>query len=379
MRLLKCVIGIGLVLTSRGLLASPGWRSVGNVSTVKVLPAGVELLAGTTRVRVLALSANVVRVRYAQDGTFPPEHSFAVLPNAFPQPPKVRVQQTPNEVVLNTGGVQVKILKSPLRVVFLDAAGKIVSQDQPSCPTSFNGPAFRVWKAMPEDEHYFALGDKTGPLDHRNLAFTMWNTDVFGWQESTDPLYKSIPFLLATLNGSAYGVFLDNTYRSNFDFGKESRDFYSFGSDGGELDYYFFYGPDPKRVVEDFTTLVGKTPLPPLFALGYQQCRYSYYPEARVREVAGEFRKRKIPADVIYLDIDYQENNRPFTIDRVRFPTFESMVSDLKTEGFKVVAITDLHLASLPGYKPYEEGINARLLREESGRFRVRGQSLAGG
>src|SRR5207249_2162206 len=189
--------------------------------------------------------------------------------------------------------------------------------------------------------------------DHRNQSFSMWNTDAYGWQESTDPLYKTIPFLMAVRGGAAYGVFLDNTYRSNFDFGKESRDFYSFGADGGELDYYFFYGPDPKQVIRDFTALVGRTPLPPLSTLGYQQCRYSYYPEARVREVAGEFRKRKIPADVIYLDIDYQQNNRPFTVDRERFPNFEGMVKDLKSDGFKLVVITDLHIAKLPGYKPY--------------------------
>ena len=134
------------------------------------------------------------------------------------------------------------------------------------------------------------------------------------------PCTKTFRFFLAMRSGLAYGIFLDNTYRSSFDFGKELRDAYSFGADGGELDYYFIYGPDPKQVIQEFTSLVGRTPLPPLFSLGYQQCRYSYYPEARVREVAGEFRKRKIPADVIYLDIDYQQNNRPFTIDRERFP-----------------------------------------------------------
>ena len=180
---------------------------------------------------------------------------------------------------------------------------------------------------MPQDEHYFGLGDKTGPLDHRGMAFSMWNTDAYGWQESTDPLYKSIPFFLAMRNGAAYGLFLDNTYRTSFDFGVESRDRYSFGADGGKLDYYFFYGPDPKQVIHDFTTLVGRMALPPLFALGYQQCRYSYYPEARVREIAHQFRARKIPADVLYLDIDYQQDNRPFTINRERFPTFEKIAA----------------------------------------------------
>lgn len=359
---LKIAVVCALLLLPGTLLAAPAWQPVGKVSGVKVLPDGVELSAGATRVRLQALAANVVRVRYASQGTFPADHSFAVLPHAFPEGAKVRVEQAADAVSFSTGALQVKILKASLRLLFLNAEGKTISQDQPGYPASFNDSAFRVWKSMPEDEHYFGLGDKSGPLDHRNLAFTMWNTDAFGWQESTDPLYKAVPFLLALRNGVSYGIFLDNTYRSNFDFGKESRDFYSFGADGGELDYYFFYGPDPKRVIQDFTALVGRTPLPPLFALGYQQCRYSYYPEARVREVAAEFRKRKIPADVIYLDIDYQQNNRPFTVDRERFPTFESMVSDLKQEGFKVVAITDLHLAHLPGYRPYDEGIKGDYL-----------------
>src|SRR4029077_4630070 len=116
----------------------------------------------------------------------------------------------------------------------------------------------------------------------------------------TDPLYKSIPFFLGVRNGAAYGIFLDNTDRSTFDFGKEFRDAYSFGADAGELRYYFFFGPDPKRVVSYFTALTGRTPLPPLFSLGYQQCRYSYYPEARVREVAGGVPKKKKPAPAHY-------------------------------------------------------------------------------
>jgi len=353
----KTILLACLVLNAASLFAAEGWHSLGDVSGVKVLPNGVELAAGKASVRVVALSGNVVRVRYAQQGQFPPDQSFAVLPGAFGSAPAVKVEQSRDAVTLSTDSLRVKILRAPFSVAFLASDGHVISQDQPGSPISLNGSDFRVRKSMPDDEHYFALGDKAGPLDHRNLAFTMWNTDAFGWQESTDPLYKDIPFFLAMRKGAAHGIFLDNTYRTSFDFGKESRDFYSFGSDGGELDYYFFYGPDPKRVLQDFTTLVGRTPLPPLFALGYQQCRYSYYPEARVREVASEFRKRKIPADVIYLDIDYQQNNRPFTVDRERFPHFEQMVSDLKGEGFKVVAITDLHLAKLAGYKPYDEGI----------------------
>jgi alpha-glucosidase len=192
---------------------------------------------------VTALSSNVVCVRYAPRRVFPAEQSFAVLPAAFPQPLNVDVKQSEAHVTFNTGHLQVDIPKKPLRIIFRDSKGNVISQDRPEGAASFNGPAFRLWKSMPEDEHYFGLEDKAGPLDRRNMAFTFWNTDAFGWQESSDPIYKSIPFLLAMRNGSAYGLFLDNTYRSNFEFGKEFHDAFSFAAEGGELDYYFFTGP----------------------------------------------------------------------------------------------------------------------------------------
>jgi alpha-glucosidase len=332
------------------------WHSLGNVTSVQETSTGVLVTAGSTHLQVTVLAPTVVRLRYTES-SFPPVQSFAVLPNAFPGQPKPQISDTSDSVTLGTGALLIRVYKNPMRVAFADAAGNLISQDEPNTPPAFNGPAFRVWKSMPLNEHYYALGDKTGPLDRRDQAFTLWNTDQFGWQESTDPLYKAIPFFLALNNGNAYGIFLDNTYRSSFDFGKTEHDAYSFGAEGGQLDYYFFYGPDPKRVLTDYTALTGRMPLPPLFSLGYQQCRYSYYPEARVREIADGFRKRHIPADVLYLDIDYQEKYRPFTIDRERFPHFEGMIADLHKQGFKLVLITDLHIAAVPGYKPYDEGI----------------------
>ena len=344
------------VLLGQTVFAESGWQTLGDLVRVDERPNQVELSAQRGKVRLIALAPDVIRVTYAPNGTFPADQSFAVLPGAFPTTTKLRVSTSDAALDLRTDQLVIRVDKSPLRLTFLDTSGKILSQERADHPAAFDGTEFRLWKTMPDDEHYFGLGDKTGPLDHREIAFTNWNSDMFGWQESTDPLYKAIPFFLAMRRGVAYGLFLDNTYRSNFDFGKEARDLYSFGSDGGALDYYFFYGPSPKRVIELFTQLVGRTPLPPLFALGYQQCRYSYYPESQVREIAAEFRKRQIPADVIYLDIDYQQDNRPFTVNRERFPTFEKMVKDLGEEGFKVVTITDLHLAHLPGYQPYDEG-----------------------
>ena len=132
-----------------------------------------------------------------------------------------------------------------------DMEGHVIAEHLPGRPIEYNGASFRVYMKSPQDEHYFGLGDKPGPLDRRNEAFTDWNTDAFGWQESTDPIYKSIPYFMTFRKGIAAGVFLDNTWRASFDFNKEYRDGYSFGSEGGPLDFYILYGPDPKAVVED--------------------------------------------------------------------------------------------------------------------------------
>src|SRR6266849_4917857 len=124
-------------------------------------------------------------------------------------------------------------------------------------------------------------------------------------------------------------------FRFSWDFRRAWPTAYSsFGAEGGELNYYFLAGPEPKKIVEQYTALTGRSPLPPLWTLGYQQCRYSYYPEARVREIARLLREKKIPADTIYLDSDYQDGYAPFTINRQYFPTFEKMVADLKEKGF---------------------------------------------
>src|SRR6202035_3036941 len=132
-----------------------------------------------------------------------------------------------------------------------------------------------------------------------------------------------------------------------------------FGAPSGPVDYYLLYGPTPKQVVETYAWLTGPTPLPPLWTLGFQQSCYSYSPEAKVRDIADRLRADHIPADAIHLDIDYQDHNRPFTVDTAKFPHFSQMIHELAEKRFHVVAITDLHIAKLPdaNYAPYQTGI----------------------
>jgi alpha-glucosidase len=141
--------------------------------------------------------------------------------------------------------------------------------------------------------------------------------------------------------------------------GKSSPTKYSFGADGGELDYFVFTGGvdrSPKKILEDYARLTGKTPLPPIWALGNQQSRWSYFPEKRVREIADGFRSRKIPLDVIYLDIDYMNGYRVFTWDKARFPDPKKLVSDLRSDGISTVLIIDPGIKVDPSYEVYADG-----------------------
>ena len=329
------------------------------VTASRAISNGIEIHAGTAIMQVTALRDNVLRVRVGPTGQLPEDASWAVLPASRTASMPVTPQSNSTSVGFKTAKLQVSIRKDPLEMTVTDLAGQVVTADLPGRPIEFHGSAFKVYRKSPADEHYFGLGDKPGPLDRRNEAFVDWNTDAFGWQESTDPIYKSVPYFMTYRNGLAAATFFDNTWRANFEFNKEYRDGYSFGSDAGPLDYYVLYGPDPKAVVEGWAWLAGTVPLPPLWSLGYQQSRYSYYPESEVRRIAGRLRSERIPADVIWLDIDYQLKNRPFTVDPERFPTFDQMIKDLRAEHFHTVVITDLHVADLPnaGYKPYDEGI----------------------
>ena len=338
-------------------IAAQGWQHIGDVSKVEKLADGMELTAGAAKVRVTAVGDGIFRVRVAPNGTFPKDFSWAVI--APPAPPPIVIEDGKSEVRMTAGSAVVIVQESPLLIRFTDLQGNVLLADEPTLPMASDGERIHVWKTMPADENYYGLGDKAGPMNRRNRAFTNWNTDEFGWQESTDPLYKTIPFFIGLRAGRAYGLFFDNTWRSVFDFGKESPDYFSFGAEGGELNYYFFSGPTPKKVVSDYTALVGRSPLPPLWSLGYQQSRYSYYPEARAREIVETMRSKKIPLDAIYFDIDYQQDYAPFTVNRQYFPNFEKMIADFRSTGVHTILITDLHIKKNPGhgYAPYDSGI----------------------
>jgi alpha-glucosidase len=329
------------------------------VADIIVRSDAADIRSGSWFMRVTALTDDILRVRAAAAKDLPEDASWAVPGEMRGRSVHVTVKQNAEGVDFKTATLAVRIERSPLRLIVSDFAGHVISADAPTRALEAVDNGFLLRKELTQKEHIFGLGDKTGPLDRRGQAFTLWNTDAYRFQESTDPLYKSIPFFLSAGGpGGSYGILLDNTWRSWFDFGKQDPQTLVFGAAAGPIDYYLIYGPTVHRVVERYTELTGKPPLVPAYALGFQQSRYSYMSAAEVHDVAERLRAEHIPADVIWLDIDYQDRNRPFTSNPATFPNLPALARDLRQQGLRLVAITDLHIAAAPdqGYVPYDSG-----------------------
>ncbi|MBI3195361.1 MAG: glycoside hydrolase family 31 protein [Ignavibacteriae bacterium] len=337
-------------------LAPAQWKSIGNVLEATQTDDGVIFFLEGEQVNISVLSPEVIRVRYYPvEYSNNTEYSWAVINSTLGEK-NFTTDKLEEKTILKTSKVEVRIEHSPLRIAFFDKKENLLNQDDPKKGMACSGKEIAVWKTMPQDEFYFGLGEKSGSLDRKGKSYVNWNSDIPAYKADTDPLYQTIPFFYGIKKGNAYGIFFDNTYRSYFNFGKEHPDQYSFGAVDGEMNYYFIYGPKPNDVLQKFSALTGTMPMPPKWSIGYQQCRWSYYPESRVMEIAQNFRSKKIPCDVIYLDIHYMDKYKCFTWDNERFPNPKKMTDDLAQDGFKVVTIVDPGIKKEDGYRVYDEG-----------------------
>jgi alpha-glucosidase len=205
-------------------------------------------------------------------------------------------------------------------------------------------------------ERFFACGERTSGLEKTGSHQVFWNIDPpAGHTASFNNLYTSIPFVLSLCEGRARGVLFDNTGRVEIDLAKADPSEVVFEG-GGDLVFYVFEGPAVREVLDRYTALTGRTPMPPRWALGNQQSRWSYMSADEVRSIADGFRSRGIPCDVIYLDIDYMDGYRVFTWDSERFPDPAGLIASLREDGFRVVTIIDPGVKVDASYPVYSEG-----------------------
>ena len=310
--------------------------------------------ADRSQVRVRVLAPDLVRVRASFGRPLPAtDNSWAIAKQSW-DAPRWKLTEQADAVVIRTDELEIVVRRAPLLIEFRDAkTGRTINADER--PMMFDakgvksgmmfdaqsGPFVAAAKRLGFEEHFYGLGEKAARLDKRRERFVNWNSDTPGYTEGRDPIYQTIPFYIGWQEGEAYGIFFDNSYRSYFDFGKSSQRYASFGAEGGEMNYYFFYGPSIKKILGRYADLTGHMPLPPLWALGNHQSRWSYYPDTMAEEVVRQYRQRDLPLDVLHLDIDYMQGYRVFTFNTDRFPNPKAFTDKLRQQGVKVVTIVD--------------------------------------
>ena len=257
------------------------------------------------------------------------------------------VEEDSNFVIIKGTKVLTFVDKNTTEISFRDLEGNIINEDfQPS----FKDEEGNVYISKVNDcLAYYGLGEKGGDLNKKGCYTENFNTDDPETDDDSITYYKTIPFYVALKEEATYGIFFDNSFRSYFDMGKEMGDRIFFGAIGGQIQYYFIPGENIKEVVKNYTALTGRMEMPPLWSLGYQQCRFSYFSQEEVRELVKTFEEKDIPLDVVYLDIDYMDGFRVMTFKTPNFDDAAGLISDLKEKGIRTITIID------PGVKVDEE------------------------
>ncbi|MGU8281196.1 glycoside hydrolase family 31 protein [Clostridium perfringens] len=257
------------------------------------------------------------------------------------------VEEDSNFVIVKGTKVLTFVDKNTTEISFRDLEGNIINEDfQPS----FKDEEGNVYISKVNDcLAYYGLGEKGGDLNKKGCYTENFNTDDPETDDDSITYYKTIPFYVALKEEATYGIFFDNSFRSYFDMGKEMGDRIFFGAIGGQIQYYFIPGENIKEVVKNYTALTGRMEMTPLWSLGYQQCRFSYFSQEEVRELVKTFEEKDIPLDVVYLDIDYMDGFRVMTFKTPNFDDAAGLIGDLKEKGIRTITIID------PGVKVDEE------------------------
>jgi len=361
------------------------------VDSVEETDRGLVAALHGERLRVDVLRDDVVRLKISRGGAFDESPTYAVCAD-LPDPPGFTVERGDDAVRLRTPALTVSIGLDPFRIDVHRPDGSAIietARDEDGfCAYSTLNDAFEIRRRCRPDDGFYGLGEKGGSHNRRGRDFTLWNTDVLSPEATAefragrdpgdpradrtstefDPYYVSIPFFYhqAHPGRAVMGSFVDNGYRGHYDFTGPHE--YAIRFEGGQYTEYVFAGPRMAGVLEAYTWLTGRMALPPLWALGYHQCRWFDYTQDAVEALAERHRELAVPLDVLWLDIDYMDGYRVFTWKADAFPDPPAMLERLAEQGVRVITIIDPGVKYEPGYPVFDEAVERDVLcRTEGG------------
>jgi alpha-glucosidase len=300
----------------------------------------VETMLGDHPARVSFLDETTICVQIAAGDALEEYASYAIVATPQGEVPFTH-DATSEEFVheMTFGGMKVTINRRGAGL-WISSGDNIEWLQAPTPGIARMGDGIEVRMISNPADRYFGLGEAGETFEKSGYKHTLWNTDD-PHHHPRQNFYAQIPWLVRVResDGRCVGLFLDNPGRSSFDL--RVADELRVATEKGDAILWVLMADSVAELLAKWTHLTGRMERPPMWALGYHQCRWSYFPESRVREIAAEFRARKIPCDALYLDVDYMDGYRVFTWDAERFPNPAGLIGDLAREGFRTVTIVD--------------------------------------
>ncbi len=363
------------------------------IHAVEEAPRCLLATLGDELLRIDVVADDVVRVKISRGGAFDESPTHAVCRDPLSLPVTYAVEREADVVRIRTSAMVVSLWLDPFRLDVHRPDGSAVVEtardaDGRYWPYARLNDEFLLRRRCRDEDAVYGLGEKSGRGNRRGRDFTLWNVDVLDPVRTVeftagrvpedpradrrsaefDPFYVSIPFCYhrSYPSGAMAGSFVDNGYRGHYDF--TSLDEYTIRFEGGQYTEYIFAGPDMPAILERYTWLTGRTQPPPLWALGYHQCRWRAYDQRAVEGIADRLRAEQIPCDALWLDIEFMRGYRVFTWDEELFPDVPGMLGRLAEQGFRTITIVDPGVKHEPGYWVYDQAVERDVLcRTESG------------
>ena len=238
---------------------------------------------------------------------------------------------------------------------FTDAVVKDIEKSEDKLPY-FDVKDGVFTYALSEDDIVYGLGEQIRGINKRGWQYVSWNYDNPNHHEDTRSLYGSHNFIIIC-GKQTFGAFFDYAGRMEFDIGYTKRSLMQIKPEKNDIAVYIITGESEKDIVKQFRQLIGRSYIPPFWAFGYGQSRWGYRNEQDIRTVAEKYKEAGVPLDSIYLDIDYMERYKDFTVDKERFPDLKKLSDNMKSQGIHLVPIIDAGVKIEDGYDVYEEGV----------------------
>ena len=345
-----------------------GWTSIGNISSVNRTANTFQLILQndpTLQIQLSFLSATTFRIRFnpTSDFDYSVETSPAVVNKNLGSVQLNVITSDSSQLLIDTGTIQVMVMLQPYQVKVYKGT-QLINEDCADKNLVYipGQEVIANLKSYPANANYCGFGEKAGSsLLKNNYTMTFFNFDNYTYASGiipqgtqggplnpSEPLYASVPLLLELNNNPqgdysgqryAYGIFFDNPSQSYYNIGASDYSNmygkYYFGALYGDMDYYFMYGDQVPAVLNQYTTLTGRSSMPPKYVFGFHQGGYGYFNSYILSTIANAYRAANIPIDGLHIDVDFQDNYRTFTSSAMKFPNVKQYMDYLHSIGFK--------------------------------------------